>query len=281
MITAQGKHYLYRHIRLDKNEVFYIGIGTKGINKKGYGRAFENHNENSIWVNIVNKSDYEVEILLESDDYNFIKQKEIEFIALYGRKNLGTGTLANLTDGGDGQLGRVVTLETKKKISDKLRGRKIAPETLEKRKKTRQFIVPYNKGIKYQTGKPVYQYDLEGNFIKEWASAYEAADKLNLQSTSISRCCNLQRNGHGGYMWFFEKKTLPLCSRHVKVMQRIFRDNNIIIGTSIKDSSQIFVKSIKEICKYTKSVSNVFKCLDGNRKSAAGYTWNLQSNLHP
>lgn len=24
-----GKHYLYRHIRLDKNEPFYIGIGTK------------------------------------------------------------------------------------------------------------------------------------------------------------------------------------------------------------------------------------------------------------
>ena len=27
-----GNHYLYRHIRVDKNEPFYIGIGTK--NKK-------------------------------------------------------------------------------------------------------------------------------------------------------------------------------------------------------------------------------------------------------
>ena len=27
-------HYLYRHIRLDKNEPFYIGIGTKKENTK-------------------------------------------------------------------------------------------------------------------------------------------------------------------------------------------------------------------------------------------------------
>ena len=25
---SQGKHYLYRHIRLDTNQPFYIGIGT-------------------------------------------------------------------------------------------------------------------------------------------------------------------------------------------------------------------------------------------------------------
>lgn len=34
MIT--GKYYLYRHIRLDKNEVFYIGVGTIQ-NKNGNG----------------------------------------------------------------------------------------------------------------------------------------------------------------------------------------------------------------------------------------------------
>lgn len=30
MLKNTGKYYLYRHIRLDKNEPFYIGIGTKG-----------------------------------------------------------------------------------------------------------------------------------------------------------------------------------------------------------------------------------------------------------
>lgn len=36
------KHYIYRHIRLDTNEVFYIGIGTK------YNRKFVKESEINI-----------------------------------------------------------------------------------------------------------------------------------------------------------------------------------------------------------------------------------------
>lgn len=39
MIVDEGKYYLYRHIRLDKNEPFYIGIGTKNKHKYPYFRA--------------------------------------------------------------------------------------------------------------------------------------------------------------------------------------------------------------------------------------------------
>ncbi len=93
--------YLYRHIRLDKNEPFYIGISRKEDN---YSRAFENkeYQRSLFWTRVTTKTDYKVEILLESDDYEFIKQKEIEFIKLYGRIDLGTGCLVNMTDGGDG-----------------------------------------------------------------------------------------------------------------------------------------------------------------------------------
>ena len=45
----------------------------------------------------------------------FIKDKEKEFIALYGRKNNNTGILANMTEGGDGTLGAVYTEERRKK----------------------------------------------------------------------------------------------------------------------------------------------------------------------
>ncbi len=112
MIQNEGKYYLYRHIRLDKNEPFYVGIGTKQKCSE-YGRAFSKIKRNIFWKRIVEKTDYEVEILLESDDYEFIKQKEIEFIALHGRRDLGKGGLTNLTDGGDGSMGRVFTEEQK------------------------------------------------------------------------------------------------------------------------------------------------------------------------
>ncbi len=104
MLTNNGKYYLYRHIRLDKNIPFYIGIGSKNKNDLKYGsydRAFKSCNRNNYWKNITNKTKYEVEILLETDNYDFLKEKEEEFIKLYGRVDLKTGTLANMTEGGE------------------------------------------------------------------------------------------------------------------------------------------------------------------------------------
>lgn len=125
MIKNIGKYYLYRHIRLDKNEPFYIGIGTKNEKRHTkveteYLRAYSKDRLNNMWNKIINKTNYEVEILLESDDYEFIKQKEIELVALYGRKDLGTGCLANLTGGGEG-VGKL-SAETAKKKSEKMMG---------------------------------------------------------------------------------------------------------------------------------------------------------------
>lgn len=123
MITNSGKYYLYRHIRLDTNQVFYVGSGTKY--KKSfttfsseYKRAFDFAKRRSaFWRKVVDKAGYRIEILMESDDYEFIKEKEIEFISLYGRKDLGLGTLVNLTDGGEGTLGIVYSEERNRKIS--------------------------------------------------------------------------------------------------------------------------------------------------------------------
>jgi hypothetical protein len=109
---------VYRHIRLDKNEPFYIGIG----NEK---RPYEKRNRNKIWNNIVSKTDYEVEILFYDLNVEKACEKEIEFIKLYGRIDLKTGILANLTDGGDyyGCSGYKHTKEHKEYISDRLKGK--------------------------------------------------------------------------------------------------------------------------------------------------------------
>ena len=112
--------YVYRHIRLDKNEPFYIGIGSD----KAYERSRERYNRNGLWKIIANKSNIEIEILLDGLNYNDAKEKEKEFIALYGRKNNGTGILTNLTDGGEGTLGIVITEETRRKLSISRMGNK-------------------------------------------------------------------------------------------------------------------------------------------------------------
>jgi len=90
--------YVYRHIRHDKNVPFYIGIG----NDEKYSRAHNDRERNNYWKNIVNKTTYDVEIILDNLTWGDACKKEIEFIALYKRVGDG-GTLCNMTLGGDGK----------------------------------------------------------------------------------------------------------------------------------------------------------------------------------
>lgn len=127
--------YVYKHIREDKKEIFYIGIGKI----KNYKRAYEkNKSRNPLWENIVKKTDYTVEIIVDNLSWEEACNKEKELIKLYGRIDLGTGTLANLTDGGDGNSN--FSESTKQKISHTLKGKIQSLETRQKRSKTLKEI---------------------------------------------------------------------------------------------------------------------------------------------
>jgi hypothetical protein len=111
--------YLYRHIRKDKNQVFYVGIGVKDDK---YKRAYSKNQRNRMWNSIVKKTEYEVEIVLDDVSNDNIYEKEKEFISIYGRRDNFSGTLCNMTDGGEGCLGFNHTEETKKRISESKKG---------------------------------------------------------------------------------------------------------------------------------------------------------------
>jgi len=140
--------YLYRHIRLDKNEIFYIGIGGFNKNEKAnsYKRAYTKLNRNKYWTYITDKTEYTVEIILDYIDFIQACNKEKEFIKLYGRKNLGTGTLCNLTNGGDGNRGLLFTEEHKRKISKSVKGFKHTNETKEKMSNLKKGKISNRKG---------------------------------------------------------------------------------------------------------------------------------------
>ena len=123
--------YVYRHIRLDKNEPFYIGIGSD----EQYKRASTPKNRNIFWKRIVNKTDFEVEIICDNLNWDEACIKEKEFISLYGRKDKNKGSLCNLTDGGDGSVGVIVSEYGKKQRSEFMKNRIIKPITEETRLK--------------------------------------------------------------------------------------------------------------------------------------------------
>ena len=112
--------YVYLHHKKDTNEVFYIGKGKEK-------RAYVKNRRNPYWKNIVNKHGYYVTFLKQN-----ITEKEafdLEMLTIKQYKEQGI-PLTNMTDGGEGLSGIVVSEETRKKLS--LIRSNISEETREK-----------------------------------------------------------------------------------------------------------------------------------------------------
>jgi hypothetical protein len=93
---------------------FYVGKGT-GIRFKRYHSLH--------FQRILNKHKFlgikpKVTFVFEDRDESKALEQEIFWIKKFGRKDLGTGSLINLTDGGEGGSGYLHTEETKQKLSD-------------------------------------------------------------------------------------------------------------------------------------------------------------------
>ena len=105
---------VYSHTRLDKNEVFYIGIGVPE-------RPYHKSHRNKIWNRIIKNTNYRIDILYSDLTWEQAVKKEIELIKFYGRKDKGEGPLVNLTDGGEGNYGYIWAEESKEQISQSLK----------------------------------------------------------------------------------------------------------------------------------------------------------------
>ena len=149
--------YVYKHIRKDTNEVFYIGIG------KAKYRITSTKSRNELWKRIVEKAGYTAEIIQDNLSWEDACKLEKELILEYGRRDNGTGVLVNMTDGGEGisnvtdeVVARIISSrkwykhsdEVKKKLSEINKGKKQSDEA-----KLKQSIAAKNrpsnrKGIK-------------------------------------------------------------------------------------------------------------------------------------
>ena len=124
---------VYQHIRLDTNEIFYIGIGDSN-------RPYVKNKRTSYWNNIVNKCGYKVEILFSDLTMEEAKNIEISLIKKYGRKDLNTGSLINMTDGGDGRINIIVSEETRKRQSIAFTGRKQNEEWIDRKRRSNKQV---------------------------------------------------------------------------------------------------------------------------------------------
>ena len=125
-MTNERRFYTYAYLREDGTP-YYIGKGNGSRAYSKQGRS-------------VSPPPKERILLLKTgltEEQAF--RHEVYMIALYGRKDIGTGILWNFTDGGEGTSGYRHTNKGKKLSPDhieKLRGREMPPETREKIRQT-------------------------------------------------------------------------------------------------------------------------------------------------
>ena len=103
-------YYTYAFLREDRTP-YYIG---KGKGNRAYRRRDKGIKPP--------KDKSKILILKQNLTEEESFRHEVYMIAVFGRKDLGTGILHNRTNGGDGVSGAVVSDETKRKISETLKG---------------------------------------------------------------------------------------------------------------------------------------------------------------
>jgi hypothetical protein len=239
-------YFVYDNIQFEY-EPFYIGKGTKNrykwhynqiIKKLREGLKIKNTPKNQKIKSIISKGFKPIIIKIKeniSDEDSQILEKNI--ILKIGRKNLKTGPLCNLTEGGNGgntynnlneeQLkiislkksasmigknkGKTLKKETKQRISNSLKGknRPKHSELMKGRKLTESHKNAISKSGKerYKNSpsklkKKVAQYNKEGELIKVWDSLTEAKKGNGISSHSnIGACCNGKRKTSNKYKW--------------------------------------------------------------------------------
>lgn len=130
----------------------------------------------------------------------------------------------------------------------------------------------YNKKIDSLL-KPVYQYDLDGNYIDEWRCVQDAQKALG--STTIYQCCDGYIQMASGYLWSYEKVSrlgkYAYPYKHYKYPGEILQINphgNVIATIGFEEYKLLTNRDRKYITN----------CLSGDTNCYNGFFWVLKDN---
>lgn len=251
---SKNNYYIYFHINPIKKEVFYIGKGKGDRAKRKNGR-------NKLWENIVKKYGYTIEYphknISEEEAFNL----EVYYINKFGRKDLGKGSLANLTDGGEGSSGNILTQEHKDKISKKLKGRVFSEEHIKKNiesklgkkrsKETCNNISESRKGIKLSD---------------ETKRKISEAGKVRTHSKETKNKMSISQKGK-----IVSEKTKQKLKQH--------KNNKPVLQFDIDENLINEFISIRDAAKQNDlDMSRIWKCCHKKAKTTGGFKWEFKNN---
>ncbi len=129
-------------------------------------------------------------------------------------------------------------------------------------------------------GKKVYQYALNGEFIREWKSTMEIQRETGYGNGSISNCCRGKELTAYGYQWKYEKldSISPVLSRNERIaLKNKNGKNSKKVAQYTLDLPCGLVKVWPSAAEIMRQLgfdsSHITKCCKGKIKCAYGYQW--------
>lgn len=186
-------------------------------------------------------------------------------------------------------------------MSNKLIGRKLS----DKNKRLAIYTLRNSKGVqgyrwtekqRLKKSKAIYQYDLDGSFIKEWGGSRLAAEKLGISGQAITHCVNGRIKSSGGFIWRYQNGDAPEETKPMPVKGGVWnkgltsRNSKGVRSAAIKRGKPILQcdKSgnlIEEWCTISEAArfigagnSGICQCLKNKMPSYKGYIWKYKSN---
>jgi hypothetical protein len=184
------KYYTYAYLREDKTP-YYIGKGKK---ERIYSthRKFKPPKDKSRIIFLKQN-------LTEEEAF----RHEVYMIAVFGRKDLGTGILHNRTNGGEGPSGAVRSDETRKKMSEAKKN--MSDETRKKMSKAKKGRFVSEETRMKLVGRATLKYNYKIYSIKE-SRIYETNNlnafckEYSLNHSPLFKTINGTRKQHKGFI---------------------------------------------------------------------------------
>lgn len=196
-------YYVYIHKKKTDGEVFYVG--------KGRGRrAFVSSGRSSFWKSVATKHDVEVVFVITNAPEELTFAIEMLLIDYYGRRDCSDGQLVNLTNGGESPVGFKHTDSAKQAIRQHRIGKKLSSESRKKlsnKTKGRKFSDEANEARRLKTIRPVVRSDgKQYESIVDAVLALEQELKQRILYSNISSVLRGKSRTAYGYGWKYLTK---------------------------------------------------------------------------
>lgn len=232
----------YKNIEFEY-QPFYVGVGSK-YRMTAHFTPY-NLQKNSLKNNII-KSIYKDlnEYPVYYKIYTGITREmaceiEVDVIKHFGKIINGNGILSNVVDGGEGANGLIHSDE-------------------------------YKNSLK----KRIFQYSLDGEFIKEWDCLKRAVEYFGTNGGSGFRDSINKGNQCKGYLWSYEKvDKLPkhVGFKYLHNYYMITKDDFTKVFKTKEEIDEFFGKKVYH--------GNISSCCNGKLKTYLGYKWlRIKSN---